>query len=134
MNRSSMREHVFRMIFSYEFDVKVPVIEHVSDYLDTIELKEQERLYMTNRVVDLLNKKIELDEKISSASNKWQIDRIAKVDLAIVRLCLYEILFDEDIPTPVAVNEAVELARKYGGDASPKFVNGIIGNIINKKA
>ena len=67
---------------------------------------------------------------INSASKKWAASRIGKVELAIIRLAVYEILFDEEVPDKVAVNEAVELSKKYGGDESPAFVNGVLAGII----
>lgn len=132
MNRSTMREHVFKMIFSYEFDSNQEINEHIGHYLEEVKTKEVESLYMTNRVVGLIDKKEEIDVQINEVSTKWPISRMAKVDLAILRLMTYEIQFDDDIPTTVAINEGIELAKKYGGDNSPKFVNGIIAKIVNR--
>ena len=131
MNRSSMREHVFKMIFSYELAAIEGVDEHIADYLEDVKVKEDEVAYMTNRVVKILDHKVEFDAQINAVSERWSTDRMAKVDLAILRLMLYEIQLDEDIPTNVAINEGVELAKRYGGDSSPKFINGIIGKVIN---
>ena len=132
MTRSSMREHVFKMLFSYEFDLGTSIDEHMADYLDEFQVKEQDRLYMINRIHRLLEVKGEIDKKIKAHGGKWEIERIAKVDLAIIRLGIYEAIYDEDIPVTVAVNEAVELAKRYGGDQSPKFVHGLIGACINE--
>ncbi len=132
MNRSSMREHVFKMIFSYEFDMDKAIVEHVTDYLEDVKSKEVEDHYMTNRVIGVFDQKESIDEQINAVSQKWNTGRMANVDLAILRLMVYEIQFDDDIPTNVAINEGVELAKKYGGDNSPKFVNGIIAKIVNR--
>lgn len=131
MNRRSMREHVFKMIFSYEFDVEVEVETHVVNYLEEVNTKEDEDAYMLARVKSILESKEVLDKKIDEASEKWTVERMANVDAALLRLALYEIDMDEDIPTQVAINEAIELGRKYGGDASPKFINGILAKIVN---
>jgi N utilization substance protein B len=74
-----------------------------------------------------------LDEFIEDSSDNWKASRMAKVDLSILRLAAAEILFMEDIPDSVSANEAVDLARIYGGDDSPKFVNGILGRLIRDK-
>ena len=131
MNRRSMREHVFKMIFSYEFDLEVEVDTHVLNYLEEVNTKEDEVQYMLGRVKAILENKKALDKKINDASEKWTIERMANVDAALLRLALYEIDMDEDIPTQVAINEAIELGRQYGGDASPKFINGILAKIVN---
>ena len=70
-----------------------------------------------------------IDEKISEASKGWKLNRIAKAELAILRLAVYEALYDDDIPVPVAINEAVELAKDYGQDESYSFVNGVLSTI-----
>ena len=80
---------------------------------------------------NLCAKKEDIDELIASASEGWDIGRIGKVELAILRLATYEAKFDEDIPVSVAINEAVEIAKKYGGEDSPAFINGILGKLVS---
>jgi N utilization substance protein B len=75
----------------------------------------------------------ELDEIIRTNSKGWKLDRISKVDLSILRLALYEILYRDDIPESVSINEAVELAKKYGGEKTGSFVNGILGSFLRSK-
>ena len=72
------------------------------------------------------------DAMISEHSKGWKIDRIGKEELAILRLGVYEAVFDEDIPVGVAINEAVELSKKYGAEGGAAFVNGILGEIVNE--
>lgn len=74
-----------------------------------------------------------IDRAISAAAENWTIDRFAKVELAILRLSTAEILFLDEIPDSASINEAVELAKKYGGDDSGKFVNGILGRVAKEK-
>ena len=131
MNRSSMREHVFKMVFSYGFDLDKPVEEHMNDYLEEVKTKEDEVAYMKARVVAVLENKEVIDKALDQASLKWPVVRMANVDAAILRLMVYEINYDDDIPNNVAINEGIELAKKYGGDQSPKFVNGVIAKIVN---
>ena len=78
----------------------------------------------------ILEHKTEIDEAINTYAEGWSVERIAKVDIAILRLAVYEILFAEDIPNRVAVNEAVELAKEFSSDKSPSFINGILGKVV----
>ncbi|PKM54635.1 MAG: transcription antitermination factor NusB [Firmicutes bacterium HGW-Firmicutes-5] len=132
MNRKNIRENIFKIIFSYEFGLEVPIEEHIEDYLGTIEVKDDEAVYIKTKAMGIVSKKAELDATIGSSSTSWNLKRIANVEMAILRLALFEILYDEEIPTNVAINEAIEMARKYGGDQSPKFVNGVIAGIVNE--
>ena len=75
----------------------------------------------------------EIDEAISEHLHKWRKERLSRVALSIIRLSVYEILYGEDIPVSVSINEAVELAKKYGGDDDPSFVNGVLGGIARQK-
>lgn len=131
MNRSKMREHVFKMIFSYEFDKDKPIDEHIDDYFGEVEATERELAYMSSRVIAVYNNKEAIDTQLNKASAKWPVSRMANVDAAILRLMVYEVQMDEDIPTSVAINEGVELAKRFGGDQSPKFINGVIAKIVN---
>ena len=74
-----------------------------------------------------------LDERIGAASKNWALDRMARVDLAIMRLAVWEILNETDVPGPVVINEAVELANRYSGEGSGRFINGILGTILREK-
>ena len=71
----------------------------------------------------------EIDKLISDASNGWSLERMPKVDLSILRIAVYELVFDKQAPQKVVINEAVRIATRYGGDDSPKFINGVLGNI-----
>jgi N utilization substance protein B len=71
-----------------------------------------------------------LDRIISNVSNDWSLNRIARVDKSIMRLALFEMLYCDDIPSNVSVNEAVEMGKIYGGDDSGKFINGILGKVL----
>ena len=75
----------------------------------------------------------ELDEKIAAYSVKWSKERISRVALSVMRLAVYEMLYEESIPVSVSINEAVELAKKYGGDEDAPFINGILGSISREK-
>lgn len=89
--------------------------------------------YITDVLSGVLSRREELDENIQEFSVDWSIDRMARVDLTILRLAAYEILYREDVPGSVAINEAVELAAKYSDPASGRFINGVLGSILRKK-
>ena len=108
MTRRELRENVFKMLFRVEF-------------FDAGELSEQ--LVLFGEEVDHVS---EIDEAINEVAKGWKTTRMGKVDLALIRLAVYEIRYDDEIPFKVAVNEAVELAKQYGTNESPAFVNGIL--------
>lgn len=131
MNRRSIREHIFKIIFSYEFDLDIAIEEHVVHYMEELGAKEEEVKYITNKVIGIVDKKSDIDKIINEHTKNWSVKRMSNVDVAILRLAIYEIQDDEEIPMNVAINEAIELAKKYGGDQSSKFINGVIANIVN---
>lgn len=132
MSRRSMREHIFKIIFSYEFDLEMEVEEHIENYMTTLVVNKKDKEYMSNRVIALMKYQKETMKLIDESAINWSISRMANVDIAILRLAIYEIKYDDDIPMTVAINEAVELAKKYGGENSPKFINGILANVVNE--
>lgn len=129
MKRSEIRETLFKLLFRAEFNDASEMPEQMKMYFDVDEEREvsdSDREYIIKREEDILSHLEAIDKEISEKTTGWTIDRFGKVDLAIVRLAVYEILFDEAIPTPVAIDEAVELAKKYGRDESGSFVNGVL--------
>jgi len=125
-----MREHVFKMIFSYEYDLDIQIEEHVVNYMAELDVDEKDQSYMKNRVMALIEHQEIIRNLIDQAAVNWSFDRMAQVDVAILKVAIYEIKYDEDIPITVAINEAVELAKKYGGEKSPKFINGVLASIV----
>lgn len=131
MRRSVIRENLFKMLFRAEFNTPEEMTEQIGFYFDVDldqekPVSEEDRKYLENREQDILSKLSEIDKAISEKATGWTIDRMGKVDLAIIRLAVYEILFDDEIPVGVSINEAVELAKKYGRDESGSFVNGVL--------
>ena len=130
MSRRELREHIFRLLFRVEFHSKEEMEEQGELYV--LHLKEPEGVdaeYILEKVRHILAKLEELDESIDQVAVGWKTQRMGKVDLTSIRLALYEIIYDEDIPTGVAINEAVELAKRYGTDESPSFVNGVLAKL-----
>ena len=103
------------------------------DEIRPTEPGEADRAYISRILDGVLSHVTELDEKISAASVNWSLERIAKVDLTILRLATYEILYEDDVPGSVAINEAVELANRYSEPSSGRFINGVLGAILRDK-
>lgn len=103
------------------------------DEIRSTEPGEADRAYISRILDGVLSHVTELDEKISAASVNWSLERIAKVDLTILRLATYEILYEDDVPGSVAINEAVELANRYSEPSSGRFINGVLGTILRDK-
>ena len=129
MSRSEIRENVFKLLFRAEFNTQEEMPAQTEYYFDVDtdgEISEEDREIISKREEAVLSKLSDIDAAISEKTVNWTIDRFGKVDLAIIRLAVFEILFDENVPTGVAINEAVELAKKYGRDESKSFVNGVL--------
>lgn len=132
MSRREIREHIFKLLFLLEFYQKEELNEQAELYMDEVEEAaptEKEAEYIFEKFHKIEEKLPRLDERLAAESQGWKLGRMNKVDLAILRLAAYEVMEDDDIPVGVAINEAVELAKKYGGDDSPSFVNGVLGKI-----
>ena len=127
MTRRQLRENVFKMLFRVEFHDDKELPEQLILFEDELEpISEDEKIYMTNKYKDIYAHIEELDAAINEVSKGWKTIRMGKGDLTLIRLAVYEIRFEEEIPVKVSINEAVELAKKYGTDDSPAFVNGIL--------
>lgn len=132
MNRSAAREETFKLLYSLEIQ-KENIEEQTEIYLENEEISDENtKTYMKN-IVDGIEKNITtIEEKISENLKKdWKIERISKINLVLLKLAIYEILFTET-PFKVVINEVVELAKKYGDDTSPNFVNGILASIVKE--
>ena len=131
MSRRQMREHIFTLLFRRDFHSKEEMQEQIPLYVESQEeLNEVDTEELISRISALLEKVEELDEKISSVTEGWTTQRIGKAEITILRLALYEMLYEEDVPSKVAINEAVELAKKFGGNESPAFINGVLAKLV----
>lgn len=128
MSRKLAREMAVCFLFQVEFQ-KENIKEQVEDFLDSYGEASYDKDYFLEIINGVLNSLKEVDELIDARATDWTIDRIAKMDLPILRVAVYEMKHREDIPIGVSINEAVELAKKYGSDDSPRFINGILGKI-----
>ena len=148
MTRREAREHCFKMLFSADFyPDKEEAKEQLAQYangpeeddadsqghmivLHKTDLSEEEAAHLTDRVSAVMDRIPEIDAQIDQVASGWKTRRMGKVELTILRLALYEMKEDEEVPEKVAINEAVELAKKFGGKDSPAFVNGILAKFI----
>lgn len=139
MTRRQIRENIFKILFSFEFASKEEFSEKVELYLENmrnytedheeLKVKDEDIVYIrdkSNNIALLLD---EIDNIILENSEGWKKERLGKTELAILRLAIYEIKFDEEIPTGVAINEAVELCKVFCKDDAAGFVNGVLAKI-----
>ena len=133
MNRTAMRESAFKLIYSLEIQKQDNLKEKIDVYIESENIEEKAaKEYIEDAVLGIEEHKEEILGFIEkNLKSDWKIDRISKIDLSILKLAIYEIQY-KDIPFKVVINEAVELAKKYGEDSSKNFVNGILASIVNK--
>ncbi|MEW9093700.1 MAG: transcription antitermination factor NusB [Clostridiaceae bacterium] len=152
MNRKKTRELAMKLLFEMiiKKETYLEVIQNLKEAnreeennLDLMEEKEEidpenwdlediDIQYLTKVLKGIEENKEELDKKIEASLKNWKLSRLAKVDLAILRLSTYEILFEENIPIKVSINEGVELAKKYGEDKSSAFINAVLDSIAKE--
>ena len=134
MTRSTIREHIFKLLFRVEFHDTNELDSQIRLYMETLpSIDDADREYITDKTSTIAALIPELDEKINSVSEGWPVSRLGKAELAIMRLAIYEICYDDDIPVNVAINEAVELAKKYGADNAPSFINGVLAKVVKQQ-
>ena len=132
MSRSAIREQAFKLIYSLEIQ-KEDINEQIELYIENNEIKNKvAQEYIKDAVLGIEKNKEEIVNHIEkNLKADWKIERISKIDLAILKLAIYEIKYKE-LPFKVVINEAVELAKKYGEDTSKNFINGILASIIKE--
>lgn len=133
MTKREEREHLFKLLFCKDF-------HEVEELKEQIELYQEQQEIMNEAEFAPVKAKLEaivaeegtIDMILADVAEGWRLNRMGKAELTILRIATYEIRYDEDVPDKVAINEAVELAKKYGNDASSGFVNGILAKVIAK--
>ncbi len=140
MTRAQIRENIFKLLFRVEFNPMDDMQEQVALFFQNpdmgaedegklLDMSPEDETYITDKYDRIVERLPELDELINSASKGWKTNRLGKVELTILRLAVYEMKFDEDIPVSVAINEAVELAKKFGQEESASFINGVLAKL-----
>lgn len=133
MGRSELREHIFRVLFRIEFNKIEEMLEQTEMYLDELEkISDKDREFVTTRSQAIIEKLPEIDVALNEHTAGWKTSRMNKADLAILRLAVYELTYDEDVPDGVAINEAVELGKKYSSEDGPSFINGVLAKFVKK--
>ena len=133
MIRSEQREHIFKMLFQIEFNDAEDMPERLKNYFELLEdAADKDREYIQKKYEAVIAKMPEIDSLLNENAKGWKTTRMNKVDLSVLRLAVYEMKWDEDIPEGVAINEAVELAKRFGGENCGSFVNGILGKLAQQ--
>ena len=132
MGRHEQREQVFMLLFRVEFHESTDMPQQEKLFLEDNEVivREKDAVYIEERERAIRAKLTEIDRIIDENTEGWDTTRMGKVELTVLRLAVYEMLFDDDIPASVAINEAVEIAKKYGQENAGGFVNGILAKIL----
>ena len=133
MNRTLMRENAFKLIYSLEIQKVEDIQDQIELYFESNNIKDQEaKNYIEDAITGIEKHQEEILKDIEmNLKDDWKLSRISKMDLAILKLAIYEIKFS-DVPYKVSINEAVELAKKYGEDKSKNFVNGVLASILKE--
>ncbi len=133
MKRSAIRELTFRLIYSLEIQKAENLEEQIELYLECNEVEDEEAKEYIKDAILGINEHIEEIQELIEKNLKadWKIDRISKIDLSLLKLAIYEIKYKE-IPYKVAINESLELAKKYGEETSKNFINGILASVIKE--
>ncbi len=141
MSKREQREQLFKLLFRVEFNERDEMPEQIRLFTESgllidekdVPLSEEDAALISGKYDKIMAQLDRIDTLLSDKAEKWSIDRMGKVELAILRLAVYEICFDPRIPIGVAINEAVELAKKYGQDNAGSFVNGILAKFSDEE-
>ena len=133
MNRSKTREESFKLLYSMQISKDVDVDEQIKMFLEQEEIKDNDVIsYIENVIKGVKENEKDIEEKIEqNIKEDWTLSRISKIDLTLLKLAIYEIIYTK-LPYKVVINEVVELAKVYGDDSSKSFVNGVLASIVKK--
>ena len=128
MSRREMREQLFKLLFRVEFNPREELAQQETFFFEDEEnsTEEEDNSEISDKFNRIIEKLDDIDQLLNDRVEGWDTGRMGKVDLTILRLAVYEIMYDDGVPTGVAINEAVELAKKFGQDSSASFVNGVL--------
>lgn len=134
MSRRELREQVFKLLFRVEFNSEEEMNTQCELFFDDVDthFEEADMEYIQTKYKLIHEKLEEIDKLIDEKAKGWSSERMGKVELTIIRLGVYEVLFDDDVPASVAINEAVELAKKFGQDKSNGFVNAVLAKFVEE--
>ena len=130
MSRRELRKNIFLLLFRIEFNTREELQEQTEMFLEEKpDISEADSSYIRDKVNAILDVQEEIDHTIMNICTGWRLERLGKTELAILRLAVYEMIKDEDIPKGVAINEALELAKVYCSEDAPRFINGVLAKL-----
>lgn len=135
MSRRQLREEIFKLLFRVEFNSPEDMPAQCEMFFDDVDVvfNEEDEKYIQDKYNKISMRLDEIDKMINEKTEGWSADRLGKVDLTIIRLGIYEVLYDDEVPASIAINEAVELAGKFGQDKSKGFVNAVLAKFVPKE-
>ena len=133
MQRSLMRELAFKLIYETEMQKQLDP-NQLEIFFENNEIEEDEvKFYLRDIRIGVESKKEEIENLISkNLKNNWSLERVSKINLSLIKIAIYEMLY-KNLPYKVAINEVVELAKKYSDEAAPQFINGILASVVKEK-
>ena len=132
MTRKEARDLAFKLL--YQVEMQNETAQNIIDiYYEENELTGKGKDYVEEILFGVSEKSEIIDDIISGLSESWKLNRISKISISLIRLSIYEIMYRDDIPDNVSINEAVDLAKMYEGEESASFVNGILAAVLKKK-
>ena len=127
MSRREIREQIFKILFRIEFNQIEDMPEQLRLFFEQEEaMEEKDQKEIREKYEKIADKLETIDGMLTEKADKWSVNRMGKVELTLLRIAVYEMEFDDNVPVSVAINEAVELAKKFGQDESPAFINGVL--------
>ena len=130
MTRRQLRESIFKILFKLEFNSVEEMTEQLEFSLEDFpDIEEKDVNYITDKTNKIISLIADIDDIICNVSSGWKLDRIGKAELAILRLAIYEMKYDDDVPYKVAINEAVELSKIYCNEEAKSFINGVLAKV-----
>lgn len=135
LSRKEIRENLYQLLFRTEFHNEEELQEQMEMNLEGLEgVRGKDKEEIADKFQNIIARLQEIDQTIEKYADGWSFSRLAKSDVTALRLAIYEIKFDENVPDGVAINEAVELAKSYGSDKSAGFVNGVLASVVRDKS
>ena len=133
ISRNRLRELTFQLVYQYDFYPEEERTEQIRIFTEEQEnLAEDDRAVLMERAAKVYALMPELDREIAANTSGWKLNRMSRVDLSVIRLAFFEMRYDDEVPVKVASNEAVELAKLYGGESAPQFVNGVLAKLVKE--
>lgn len=132
MNRHFARTLAMQTLYEWDFHPEKSIHDMLTANLAAINEQAEDTTFLMGLIDGVIEHKDEIDQCVSEAAPEWPLDQISVVDKSILRLAMYELLFAQEVPAKVVINEAVELAKTFGGDNTSRFVNGVLGTVYRQ--